>query len=644
MSKLKYLILCTLLCVVFLGTACASDDLNQTDDVGLAEGELGLETANGTGTFEDIQDEIDAADEGATIDLSGNFKSTGSEIRINKSLTINGHQKTTIDAGGMSGLFYLDNVSRLSVSGVTFVNCEFYGDPVERWNNGYAGQYSFTDCVFRDNTGFFLQISSQKATFTGCNFTGNHIDLSMLDSDDLTVKNCRFSKNTDQLIERAKTIDGCVFEKNYAYCFDLIGSAESIKNSRFTGNYYMGSNIVINSVKSMYNNYFEANDCADHIIKSAGTVDKCIFKANLATIFSKFVVLKNSRFENNRGDISANGGSVSGCRFTGGKGIDKYLAASSITNSHFKNIKSCYIQGGKLSVKGCDFTNVKGYLSASKVDRCSFSKSDMDVLADSISNSRFTKNNFHRTEIKAKTIKKCQFVQNKCQYGIVSVKKISNSKFVKNVCKCGLVYASKAAINCRFEKNSFSKSYESSLFGGTKLVRKCVFISNTGKLGTLVTDVNTIDGCTFKNNKITDCGEGLVSHAKKVLNSKFTNNRVSRAIGGAIDYVKVVKKCTFKKNYALAGGAIHTVGKFTIEKCVFEKNTVKHSGSAIFLNTPYKTRINGIIKSCKFIKNKSKGKINSYGTPFKTYKKGTVFALGDPKLKIKLRIKKCRGL
>ena len=69
--------------------------------------------------------------------------------------------------------------------------------------------------------------------------------------------------------------------------------------------------------------------------------------------------------------------------------------------------------------------------------------------------------------------------------------------------------------------------------------------------------------------------------------------------------------------------------------------TVKYSASAIYLSATPKA-INGVIKNCKFIKNKANGKLKTYGYPFKDYKKGTIFAYGDYKMKI--TIKKCKGL
>ena len=641
MSKYSYILLCAvLILLLFLGSVCASDDLNSSEVLDSQPDVSDLEITDGT--FENIQTEIDNADDGAKIDLSGRFESTGSVIHVNKSLTIDGHKNTTLDAKKASGFFYLDNVSRLTVNGIRFINAEDPGDSVFTWVDGFADEYTFTDCEFQDNVGYFLHISSKKATFTGCSFTNNDAALYMLDSDDLTLRNCNFVKNTDQLISRAKTIDECTFQENYAYPFDLLDNVGSITNSRFIGNYYMGYHILISSVGYMYGNYFESNDAAEYLIANAGTVDNCVFVKNPVSIFNRCNALKNSRFENNKFDMILNGGTVTGCSFIGGKGVNSYIKASSITNSHFRDIKNCYISGKGLNVKGCDFKNIYGYVAASKIDKCSFTGCAMNVEASTLTNSRFTKNTFKTDRIDVKTVKNCVFSQNKCKTIMMIADKVYNSKFIKNVCNSGLMGVSKSVNKCKFEKNSFAKSKSGNLVGGPKLLKKCTFKYNTGKLGSLVIGAGTINGCTFKSNKVTNYGMGVVYDVKKVVNSKFVGNKAYKSVGGAIDDVRVVKKCTFKSNYALAGGAISTIGKFTIEKCVFEKNKVKHSASAIYLHTPYKTRIKGTIKSCKFIKNKSKGKIRTHDVPFKSYKKGTVFAVGDFKLKIKIKFKKCK--
>lgn len=641
MSKIKYLPLCAfLISILFLGCAYASDDLNQTDVMDSPQEKMNLGLTQDNRTFEDIQNEIDNADDGSAIDLNGNFKSSGNEIRINKSITIDGHQNTVLDGKKSSCFFYIDNVAKLSVNGIKFINSKYPGESVGRYLNGHADEYFFTNCVFQDNTGYFLDISSKKATFTDCSFINNEISISMLDSDDLTLRNCNFIKNINQLISRANVIDKCVFQENYALDFDIIDSVKSITNTNFIKNYFMRDNLIINSVNSMYNVRFESNDAGYYLISSAGTVDKCFFSKNNVLIFNKFNTLKNSHFENNKADIASNGGPVSNCKFIGGKGGDIYLKASSITNSYFKNIKNCYIKCGGL-VKNTDFVNFNGLLLAGKIDKCIFSSSNLNIKVNSIINSKFTKNVFEDTGIKAKTAKNCQFTKNKGM--VLDAKTASNLKFIKNTCKGCLMVVSNTVKNCLFEKNTFAKNYKSAMMGG-KILKKCIFKSNSGKFGSLASGINTLESCTFKNNKVTDCGLGMVYYVKKAINSKFINNKLLRGTGGALDDVRTVKKCTFKNNYALAGGAISTIGKFKIEKCTFEKNTVKHSGSAIYLKTPYKTRINGLIKNCKFIKNKSKGTIKAYDVPFKSYHKGTVYALGDFKLKIKITFKKCKGL
>ena len=456
----------------------------------------------------------------------------------------------------------------------------------------------------------------------------------MLDSDELAVKNCDFIKNTDQLIRRAKTVDRCTFQQNTAQHFDTIENAQSITNSKFIKNL-----LIITNVGTMQNNRFESNDCKYHMIENAGTVDGCTFTGNNILLFIKCKTLKNSRFENNRADIVKNGGSVSNCRFTGNTGGITFLNVLSITGSYFKNNKDCFIKNKKLTVKNTKFINVKGTIAGKKIDRCTFSNNDMDVTADTIVNSKFTKNLFKVYRVEAKTIKKCQFVKNRSTGTILSANTIANSKFIKNTCNGGVAGATKV-YNCRFEKNTVAKKTAGNVVSA-KLVKKCVFLSNIGKKDSIVSSASLIDGCTFKNNKVTDFFSGVVYFVKKVTNTKFINNKILRGYGGALDDVGVVKKCTFKNNYALVGGAISTVGKCTIEKCTFTKNKAKYSGSAIYLSA-LPTALKAVIKNCKFSKNKAKGKLNTYDYPFKNYGKGTIFAFGDYKMSIK--VKKCKGL
>ena len=123
MSKIRYLIFFMVL-IISIGAAYAAD-ANQTDTALTSQDELNPESAQNGGTFEDIQKEIDSAEEGSAIDLGGNFESTGSEIHINKSVKINGHKNTTLDAKKQSAFFYLDHVPKLEVTGVMFINSQY---------------------------------------------------------------------------------------------------------------------------------------------------------------------------------------------------------------------------------------------------------------------------------------------------------------------------------------------------------------------------------------------------------------------------------------------------------------------------------------------------------------------------------------
>lgn len=121
--------LCTGFCnmeVEISGANGTSNDVPKTNDTSNATGDVpevnGTSNAtNDGGSFSDIQALIDGAGEGGVIELSGYYNGSGTEIIINKSLTINGNG-ATLDAGGLSRAFSIASDS-VVLSNINFVNC-----------------------------------------------------------------------------------------------------------------------------------------------------------------------------------------------------------------------------------------------------------------------------------------------------------------------------------------------------------------------------------------------------------------------------------------------------------------------------------------------------------------------------------------
>ena len=303
---------------------------------------------------------------------------------------------------------------------------------------------------------------------------------------------------------------------------------------------------------------------------------------------------------------------------------------------------------GEITYENCRFTNNIGLIRYAKsFNRCYFTQNrgtDYQGFiygADSFTN--------------------CDVISNKGgEWALIRyVKLVSDCNFKNNVIYGnGILYHASTVLNSRFENNEVKRI-------GTMHNPQYGMSGNGGA----ICDVDTVDGCTFINNKASMSG-GAIEYAKIVKNSIFKNNNAweggainyvktvigcdfqnNRATteGGAISFVSVVKNSNFKNNYAkgksqysmFGGGAISTFGKVTIDKCNFISNTADTSGSAILINTAGENA-NVVISNCKFSKNKAKGNFNTMGYDFKNYANGIIYTLGFKHANIKF--KNCKGL
>ena len=91
-KKLIGFFLIALILAVCIGTASASENTTLT-------------SANEEKTFTDIQTAINNASENDTVELEGTYKSQGSEIKIDKAITISSKNGATLDAQFKSNIF-----------------------------------------------------------------------------------------------------------------------------------------------------------------------------------------------------------------------------------------------------------------------------------------------------------------------------------------------------------------------------------------------------------------------------------------------------------------------------------------------------------------------------------------------------------
>ena len=107
MNKKFLIIICLILFIVSIAGVAATEDTNQTADDALSVSTDNEISAKDDGTFTALQEKINSAAAGSTINLENDYKydegfsSDGIVINYNDNITINGNGHT-IDASGKS--------------------------------------------------------------------------------------------------------------------------------------------------------------------------------------------------------------------------------------------------------------------------------------------------------------------------------------------------------------------------------------------------------------------------------------------------------------------------------------------------------------------------------------------------------------
>ena len=259
------------------------------------------------GTFNDIQTAINNASSGSIIELSGLYIGNGTQITINKKLTIIGTDDATLDAKGKSKIFYL-NANEITLKNIKFIN----GNSD---TGGAISAYSFifSNCI--SNCTFINNIAKDGGAIGG--FGRESI-----------IKNCTFINNTANMGGGAISIDA--------------NSDIEINNSTFTNNNakYNGGAIYI----------FGTPD---------STINECYFTKNTANnnggaIYWKSgenCKIKQCTFIKNTGN---NGGAIN---------LENPANTTQILNSNFKdnkakNFKNINTNKADLTLSGCSLDTV----------------------------------------------------------------------------------------------------------------------------------------------------------------------------------------------------------------------------------------------------------------------------------------------
>lgn len=320
-----------------------SSDLDNNDLLG------NTYSLNG-GKFSDIQNIIDKAKKGDTIQLTGSFTSDGKQINIDKKLTIsslngatlNGKDKTRIfniesKAKGTvikniifkngytdkrGGAIYL-NASKVTLDKCTFQNCAAHsGGAIATPNNSNADSLTVTNSKFLSNhanyVGGAMSYIAKKLKISDCIFESNYLKLTSEDdggsggvlqvgitnaNNKCKITNCLFNNNyvipyNDIIkghagvgcLRRDVTFSACNFTNNYAHDGGVLTFHDGgfVINCRFISNYAIGYAGAIQTDATTQSLTISQSVFEGNIAEYAGTI-ALIDNPNVNILETKFI-------------------------------------------------------------------------------------------------------------------------------------------------------------------------------------------------------------------------------------------------------------------------------------------------------------------------------------------------------------------
>lgn len=386
-KKLFFILLIT--CILFSVSSVFASDINETD-ISIDENDINdLEIVSNDenqqlgdtniddGTFTALQNKINNAASGSTINLTTNYKynddfklTTG--VFINKDITINGNGHS-IDGLGKSRIFNINYGSGLSFHKVILNNITF--------KNGNAKIYGGAILNFADLTVNNCYFANNNAGTTGgaINSLGA-----------LTLKNSKFNKNS------AEGDAGAVF------------SLTLKKGSEFYKNYFAGQNAT-DDLNLLFTIAMQA--LLEH---GKDTISNCVFTNNVANGRGGGAVYAYSHIDINSCTFTSNkagekGGAVFGCK-------DLYIKNSKFTKNHASMYGGavyfkCHEQTGHYDNNGKWVSSIKYYTNS--IQGSTFANNVADERGGAIYGFRYSDSDKVHC---AKAIK-CTFSDNKAPKG-----------------------------------------------------------------------------------------------------------------------------------------------------------------------------------------------------------------------------------
>lgn len=361
-----------------LDSSEGSDEDSSDDSQDIGDGSLDDETAEDSiKTFDDIQVLIDNASPNSTIELNGTYISSGKAINVNKTITIQGLDETSL-VGNITGIFnitgknvvlkdlafidsnFKNSIGIYSAFGLTISGCKFSNNTGLNYTliSLKSGYSNFTDVVIANNTFDDVLIKvCQDANMDISNacFDRNHFNYRSsgdngaiiflegnnrfkIVNSNVTNNNDVYKKNGEEFTnifvysgeEGNINVNNCFFNKN-SLPFSFWSSNCIINNSKFLQSGVLSSyDVDFFPLIAIENSVFINLTKGLHFTNCLTRINKCNFTNNSCTLIDtkeamfmcNTMNLTNSNFINNSNtliNIKSSNAKIADCKFSGNK-------------------------------------------------------------------------------------------------------------------------------------------------------------------------------------------------------------------------------------------------------------------------------------------------------------------------------------
>ena len=317
--------------VASVNTTDYSISVEEAEIIDVGDNQVILEANEDAGTFNELSYLIRNAPADSTLKLEKDYKSSSypSYISINNGITIDG-QNHTIDAGGVSGIFYIA-ASNVALKNINFVNGkgDGYGGAIfiESNSNSNIANSNFVNCSSQFGGAIYLNSNSNcfisNSNFVNC--SGEFGGAIFFDNNvNSTIENSNFEYNVAEVLGGSLLAQGNshihVKRTNFTRCSAKFesGGAITFLNTNFNAEYM---NVI---------------DCSSEfggavtLLSSRSNITHSTFARNKALYYGGAIFAMYGTVNFNGNDFSHNS-----AEFGGGAYLSQ--TATSLINNQFKN-------------------------------------------------------------------------------------------------------------------------------------------------------------------------------------------------------------------------------------------------------------------------------------------------------------------